>query len=71
MPYVIDEIGDYQVIKLGDGAMFSYVPNNDFADEPYLYVRECTANKLVLMSYTATGNGGGSIAWQFILKRVQ
>ena len=69
--YKIDEIGDYQVIKLGDGAIFSYVPNNDFADEPYLYVKECTANKLVLMSFTATGNGGGSIAWQFILKRVQ
>ncbi|MBP5559085.1 MAG: hypothetical protein J6X71_04890 [Bacteroidales bacterium] len=69
--FEIDEIGDFQVIKLGDGAIFSYVPNNDFVDEPYLYVKECTANKLVLMSFTATGNNGGSIAWQYILKRVK
>ena len=69
--FEIDEIGDFQVIKLGDGAIFSYVPNNDFVDEPYLYVKECTADKLVLMSFTATGNNGGSIAWQYILKRVK
>jgi hypothetical protein len=69
--YSLDEIGDFEVIKLADGGMFSYTPNNDFADEPWLYVKSYSADQLVLMSYTATGNGGGSIAWQFILKRVK
>lgn len=62
--YELDEDGDFEVIKLSDGAIFSYVPNNDFVDEPYLYVRSYTKDQLVLMSF----NGG--IAWQFILKRV-
>ena len=53
-----------------DGAMFSYIPTNDFMDDMTLYVRSYTKDQLILMSYTPTGNGGGSIAWQFILKRV-
>ena len=69
--YELTSIGDYDVIKLAPGAIFSYVPNNAFVDEPYLYVKEYTADKLVLMSFTATGNNGGSIAWQFVLKRVK
>ncbi len=69
--YTLDEVDDYEVIKLDDGGMFSYTPNNDFADEPWLYVKSYSKDQLILMSYTATGNGGGSIAWQFILKRVQ
>ena len=68
--YTLDEVGDYEVIKLADGGMFSYTPNNDFADEPWLYVKSYTKDEIILMSYTATGNGGGPIAWQFILKRV-
>ena len=68
--YTLDEIDDYEVIKLADGAMFSYIPTNDFMDDMTLYVRSYTKDQLVLMSYTPTGNGGGSIAWQFILKRV-
>ena len=68
--YELDEEGDYQVIKLGAGAIFSYTPNNDFADQPWLYVKSFTNDQLVLMSYTATGNAGGPIAWQYILKRV-
>ena len=69
--YTLDEEGDFEVIKLADGGIFSYTPNNDFADQPWLYVKSYSANQLILMSYTATGNGGGSIAWQFVLKRVQ
>ena len=69
--YELSAIGDYDVIKLAPGAIFSYVPNNAFVDEPYLYVKEFSADKLVLMSYTATGNNGGSIAWQYCLKRVK
>lgn len=68
--YTLDEIDDYEVIKLADGAMFSYIPNDDFMDDMTLYVRSYTKDQLILMSYTPTGNGGGSIAWQFILKRV-
>ena len=68
--YTLDEIDDYEVIKLADGAMFSYIPTDDFMDDMTLYVRSYTKDQLVLMSYTPTGNGGGSIAWQFILKRV-
>ena len=68
--YTLDEIDDYEVIKLADGAMFSYIPNDDFMDDMTLYVRSYTKDQLVLMSYTPTGNDGGSIAWQFILKRV-
>lgn len=69
--YTLDEEGDYTVIKLADGGMFSYTPNNDFASQPWLYVKSFTNNQLVLMSYTATGNNGGAIAWQYILKRVK
>lgn len=69
--YTLDEVGDYEVIKLADGGMFSYTPNDDFVNEPWLYVKSYTNDQLVLMSYTATGNGGGSIAWQYILKRVK
>ncbi|MBO4475273.1 MAG: hypothetical protein J5737_00925 [Bacteroidales bacterium] len=69
--YTLDEVGDYTVIKLADGGLFSYIPNNDFENEPWLYVKSYTKDQLVLMTYTATGNNGGAIAWQYILKRVQ
>ena len=69
--YELDEEGDFQAIKLADGAIFSYTPNDDFADQPWLYVKSYTNDQLVLMSYTATGNNGGAIAWQYILKRVK
>ena len=69
--YTLDEEGDYQVIKLADGGLFSYIPNNDFENEPWLYVKSFTSDQLVLMTFTATGNGGGSIAWQYIFKRVK
>ena len=69
--YTLDEVGDYQVIKLADGGLFSYIPNNDFENEPWLYVKSFTNDQLVLMTFTPTGNGGGSIAWQYIFKRVK
>ena len=68
--YTLDEDGDYEVIKLADGAMFSYIPTDDFMDNITLYVRSYKKDQLILMSYTPTGNGGGAIAWQYILKRV-
>ena len=69
--YTLDEVGDYTVIKLADGGLFSYIPNNDFENEPWLYVKSFTNDQLVLMTYTATGNNGGAIAWQYIFKRVK
>lgn len=69
--YTLDEVGDYQVIKLADGGLFSYIPNNDFENEPWLYVKSFTNDQLILMTYTATGNNGGAIAWQYIFKRVK
>ena len=69
--YTLDEENDFDVIKLADGGLFSYIPNNAFEDEPWLYVKSCTADQLVLMTYTATGNNGGSIAWQYVFKRVK
>ena len=68
--YTLDEDGDFEVIKLGAGAMFSYIPTDDFMDNLTLYVRSYKKDQLILMSYTPTGNGGGAIAWQYILKRV-
>ena len=69
--FTLDEENDIDVIKLADGGLFSYIPNNAFEDEPWLYVKSCTADQLVLMTYTATGNNGGSIAWQYVFKRVK
>ena len=69
--YTLDEENDFDVIKLAAGGLFSYIPNNAFEDEPWLYVKSCTADQLVLMTYTATGNNGGSIAWQYVFKRVK
>lgn len=69
--FTLDEIGDFEVIKLADGGLFSYIPNNAFEDEPWLYVKSYSADQLVLMTYTATGNNGGSIAWQYVFKRVK
>ena len=69
--FTLDEENDLDVIKLADGGLFSYIPNNAFEDEPWLYVKSCTADQLVLMTYTATGNNGGSIAWQYVFKRVK
>ena len=69
--FTLDEENDLDVIKLADGGLFSYIPNNAFEDEPWLYVKSCSADQLVLMTYTATGNNGGSIAWQYVFKRVK
>ena len=69
--YTLTEVGDYQVIKLAEGGLFSYIPNNDFENEPWLYVKSFTHDELVLMTFTATGNNGGAIAWQYIFKRVK
>ena len=69
--FTLDEENGFDVIKLADGGLFSYIPNNAFEDEPWLYVKSYTNDELILMTYTATGNNGGAIAWQYIFKRVK
>ena len=59
--------GDYVYLSLPAGTPFPYIPNNDFVSDPRFIVQKVSAKELVLVWYTATGNGGGPIAWQFIL----
>ena len=59
--------GDYVYLTLPAGTPFPYIPNNDFVSDPRFIIQKISAKELVLVWYTATGNGGGPIAWQFIL----
>ena len=65
--YKFEVEGDALVLKLEDGALFPYIPNNDYVTNSSFYVESIDNNALTLVWYTPTGNGGGSIAWQFIL----
>lgn len=65
------EGGEYPSIVLEAGTYFSYVPNDAFLDAPELYVTALWENQIEISAYTATGNGGGPIAWRYRLKRVQ
>lgn len=64
------EDGEYPSIVLEAGTYFSYVPNDAFLDAPELYITAMWENQVEISAYTATGNGGGSIAWRYRLKRV-
>jgi hypothetical protein len=68
--YSLDKTGDYPSIVLEAGTYFSYVPNDAFLDAPELYITAVWENQLEISAYTATGNGGGPIAWRYRLKRV-
>jgi hypothetical protein len=59
--------GENVYLCLPAGTPFPYIPNNDFVSDPRFIVQKISAKELVLVWYTATGNGGGPIAWQFIL----
>lgn len=65
------EDGEYPSIVLEAGTYFSYVPNDAFLEAPELYVTALWENQVEISAYTATGNGGGPIAWRYRLKRVQ
>ena len=68
--YSVDKSGEYPLIVLEAGTYFSYVPNDAFLDAPELYITGVWENQLEISAYTATGNGGGPIAWRYRLKRV-
>ena len=55
------------VLKLDNGALFPYIPNNDYVNDSKFYLISLDNSSMTLVWYTATGNGGGPIAWQFIL----
>lgn len=67
----IDGSREYPAIVLPAGTVFSYIPNDAFLDAPELYVTKMWENQVEISAFTATGNGGGSIAWRYRLKRVQ
>ena len=66
----LDEFGDFPAIVLPAGTIFSYIPNDAFLEAPELYITGVWENQLEISAYTATGNGGGPIAWRYRLKRV-
>lgn len=59
--------GDNLLLNLPAGTPFPYIPNNDFIKDTKFYVQSMNASAMTLVWYTPTGNGGGPIAWQFIL----
>ena len=67
----LDESGEFPLIVLPAGTIFSYIPNDAFLDAPELYVTALWENQVEISAYTATGNGGGPIAWRYRLKKVQ
>ena len=66
-PYEFSVEGNDLILKLQDGALFPYIPNNDYVKDSKFHVISIDNNAMELVWYTATGNGGGPIAWQFIL----
>ena len=66
-PYEFTVEGNDLILKLQDGALFPYIPNNDYVKDSKFHVISLDNNAMELVWYTATGNGGGPIAWQFIL----
>ena len=67
VPYEFAVDGNDLILKLQDGARFPYIPNDDFITDTKFHVASLDNNSITLVWYTPTGNGGGSIAWQFIL----
>lgn len=63
--YTIDD--EYTTLSFPAHTFLPYIAHDEMFDTPTFTVKELTADKLVLVWYTATGNGGSSIAWQMIL----
>lgn len=66
----LDKSGEYPAIVIPAGTLFSYIPNDAFLAAPELYITSVWENQIEISAYTATGNGGGPIAWRYRLKRV-
>ena len=59
--------GDDLFLTLPAGTLFPYLPNEDYLKDSKFYLISLDNNAMTLVWYTPTGNGGGPIAWQFIL----
>ena len=59
--------GDAVYLVLPAGSLFPYIPNNEFVTDTKFRIISIDNNAMTLVWYTATGNNGGPIAWQFIL----
>jgi len=70
-PYKFEVNGEDLYLVFEPGVYFPYIPNDDFVKDTRLLVKEIGAKSVTLISYTPTGNGGGPIAWQFILTNVE
>lgn len=69
--YGFDVEGESLYLALEPGALFPYIPNNDFVTDTRFLITEFAAKSITLVWFTPTGNGGSSIAWQFILTNVE
>ena len=65
--YAFSVEGDDLFLTLPAGTLFPYLPNEDYLKDSKFYLISLDNNAMTLVWYTATGNGGGPIAWQFIL----
>lgn len=63
--YTVDD--EYTTLTFPKHTFLPYIAHDEMFDSPTFTIKELTAEKLVLVWYTPTGNGGGSIAWQMIL----
>ena len=66
-PYSFEVVGEDVCLVLEPGAYFPYIPNDDFVKDAHFIIKELSAKSITLVWYTPTGNGGGPIAWQFII----
>lgn len=63
--------GECPSFTLDEGLIFSYIPNNLlFTTDRTFYITGMWENQMEVSWYTATGNGGGPIAWRYRLKLV-
>jgi hypothetical protein len=68
--YTYNASGEFPNFTLPAGILFSYISNNDQLLATTYYITAMWENQIEISWYTATGNGGGSIAWRYRLKRV-
>ena len=66
-PYSFEVVGEDVCLVLEPSAYFPYIPNDDFVKDAHFIIKELSAKSITLVWYTPTGNGGGPIAWQFII----
>ena len=65
--YQFNVDGNDLKLTLPAGTPFPYIPNDDYLSDSSFYLQSLTNKEMVIVWYTPTGNGGGSIGWQFIL----